>query len=114
MRLEDPVQMLTLPRKLVSIPYWCDWKVRIDGFVLHRIEFQFLIGAIGRNRSAGRVSGDAVFQFLIGAIGRSNEIVGTNLRPKFQFLIGAIGRKPCFALNVLFAPFQFLIGAIGR
>ena len=69
-RLE--VLLSALPRVLekVSIPIWCDWKIR------SAISHAFF----------------RAFQFLFGAIGRPSPSIYPGHLPRFQFLFGAIGR----------------------
>ena len=69
-RLEEVSPTYADARGQVSIPIWCDWKwVRlIQGE--SKKKFQFLYGAIGRNRLDISDSRANWFQFLYGAIGR--------------------------------------------
>ena len=91
-RLEACIHTKPPLRFVVSIPYWCDWKLRQKGIPFTTEAFQFLIGAIGRKEFRGTGMFDFAFQFLIGAIGRTTSLAANVFSVMFQFLIGAIGR----------------------
>ena len=92
-RLEEQINHDILWIRVVSIPYWCDWKNAVENADFSALLFQFLIGAIGRVLPLWSLTPKFGFQFLIGAIGSSSSSCSSGSNIAFQFLIGAIGRR---------------------
>ena len=113
-RLQENIFTQNFPIYVLSIPIWCDYKVRVGVGLVFRSVFQFQYGAITSDNPKDAAGYSKRFQFQYGAI--TSAVTGTNVLEsvRFQFQYGAITRMRYAPDQGLDIYFQFQYGAITR
>ena len=114
-RLEVEPPSLDTCKDHVSIPIWCDWKLKSQLLFAHPLgrfnSYMVRLEAVFSSRSSLALI--PMFQFLYGAIGSYNGRDFFMTITLFQFLYGAIGSYNGRDFFMTITLFQFLYGAIG-